>query len=233
MDMLSNNICKGILFYIFLQTKYYHTVHQIFLGDSMRLYKTNFDVYYIHEYIPEYKWDNFNSDDTEISQRLLRYKRKNKEYAFNFFTNELTEAIINFSNNILVDVNEIVLVAVPPSKVDKYSPIRLSISRIKNNTEIKSKFNFIDKINDGGELLMRIKDVSTSHKERRALYSEHILSIDFNEDLAESYGENAVYIILDDITTTGLIMDVCRDILIDYNIDENKIYRLAIGSTID
>ena len=194
----------------------------------MKLNKTHEDVYYIYDYIPEYKWDNYKSEDTEISQRLLRYKREDKKYAWNFFTNTLKKAIIEFSNNELDDnVNEIMLVAVPPSKVNKYSPIRLSISKIVDNDEIKSSLNNVN-INDGGELLIRSKDVPTSHKERRAEYFEHVLSIDFNENLAENFTEDAVYIILDDITTTGLIMNVCRDTLIDYNIDQNKCFNKNI-----
>lgn len=199
----------------------------------MKLRKNDLGIFYIHDYIPEYKWNNYGSDEILISERLVRYKDENKEFALNFFTNELTEAIIELLDNIIGEYSKnVVLVAVPPSKVDKYSPVRLSISRIRYNSEIKSKLKYTTKIFDGGELLIRTKDVSTSHNERRAKYHEHILSIDFNEELAETFNDDAIYIILDDITTTGSIMDVCRDILMDYDIESDKIYRLAIGSTI-
>ena len=192
-------------------------------------------VYYIYDYIQQYNWDNYDYDSTEISQKLLRYK-DGKEIAMKFFTERLTEAIVEFANNVLGSkITEIALVAVPPSKVDKYSPIRESIDTIIddfNYRQLKNEFNHVKTIHNFANLLKRIKDVHSSHKKgKRAMYVEHITSIECNEKMIED-SEDIIFIILDDITTTGMIMGVCEDILIDYDVCEENIYKLAIANTI-
>lgn len=192
-------------------------------------------VYYVHDYIQEYNWDNYDFETTEISQRILRYKR-GKEVAMIFFTEELEKAIVELLNNVIgSEIEEIALVAVPPSKVDKYSPIRQSIDTIVdsfNHRQLNKKFKYLKIMHDFGNLLIRIKDVNTSHsKGQREIYAGHITSIDCNENMILD-SSKIVFLILDDITTTGMIMRVCRDILIDYDVKEENIYRLAIAHTI-
>lgn len=198
-----------------------------------KLNQTDKGIYYIHDYIPQYKWDRMSFEETEISQRLLRYKDEGNEYALNFFTDELKIAISLFSKKVLDDnINQIALFAVPPSKVDKYSPMRISINNIANDKKYKSSLKNII-IKDYGEVLIRTKDVNTSHinDDRRAYRHEHILSIDSTVDF-EDYPKDIAYLILDDITTTGTQMEVCRDVLIDNYTPEDNIYMMAIGATI-
>ena len=49
--------------------------------------------------------------------------------------------------------------------------------------------------------------------------------------IASSLVLNPEVLILDDITTTGTIMNACGDILLNNNIEKNKIYKLAIAAT--
>ena len=201
----------------------------------MKLEISEYGVYYIYDYIQEYNWDKYDFEKTEISQRILRYK-DGKELAMNFFTDKLTEAVIEFSNNVLgSEIDEIALVAVPPSKVGKYSPISESIDTIVdsfNYRQLNKKFKHIKTIHNFSNLLKRVKDVYPSHKKgKRAIYAEHITSIECNDALVEN-SHNIAMIILDDITTTGMIMTVCEDILIDYDVEEDNIYKLAIANTI-
>ena len=200
----------------------------------MRLKISENNVYYVHDYIPEYNWNNYDFEDTEISQRILRYK-DGKEVAMDFFTKELQKAIVELSNNILgSEVDEIALVAVPPSKVDKYSPIRQSIDTIVDNfnhRQFKREFEYLREMHDFSRLLKRIKDVNTSHlKGNREIYARHITSIECNEEMI-SNSANIQFVILDDITTTGMIMKVCEDILLDNDVEEENISRLAIAQT--
>ena len=74
-------------------------------------------------------------------------------------------------------------------------------------------------------------DVNSAHNEGpRPEYIDHINSISFNDDCI--FGEDTAFILIDDITTTGTIMDACEDILIENNIDNNTIYKLAISKTV-
>ena len=62
------------------------------------------------------------------------------------------------------------------------------------------------------------------------MYHQHIMSIDCRRDF-ENHDSDMLFLILDDITTTGSIMEVSRDILIDYNVNEDNIFSLAIAQT--
>lgn len=199
------------------------------------LKKNDNGIYYLIDYIPfnTRHPERFDEESIHLSERLARYKKEDKTFARDFFTDELKEAIVNFSNDILDErFSEIALFAVPPSKVYKYSAVRYSIDEICNSPEVKSGLMNIRKIHNCSEILKRTKDVVTSHTEgRRAYKVEHILSIDSTECF-KNCSDDVAFIILDDITTTGIQMGVSRDILVDYYANEDNIFMLAIGSTI-
>ena len=82
------------------------------------------------------------------------------------------------------------------------------------------------------DALVRVEDVKTAHMntDDRPKYNDHIRTIKFNNE--EKYDfENGVFLVLDDITTTGTIMRACGDILRTNNIEEDKIYKLVIAAT--
>lgn len=198
------------------------------------LQESNHGVYYIYDYIPKYIWESFDDEESvDISKKILDYKDM-KVFAMNFFTKLLAQAIVELANaKIDENFEKLALVSIPPSKVYKKSPIKNSIDRIvkiyeKNPNEYK--FNNIKKVYNCGNLLIREKNVSTSHMGKRAKYHQHILSIDCRKDFSD-VADDIIFLLLDDITTTGTIMKVCEDVLIDYCINKDDIYKLAIGQT--
>lgn len=202
----------------------------------MKINQNNLDIYYIYDYIPSVRWNSNKYDGKCIrnSERLSRYKKKDKTSARNFFTSKLKEAIIEFSNNYLNrKYDEIALFAVPPSKVGKFSSIRCTINEIVEDKHVISNLNNIKKIHNCSNVLFRSRDVKTSHskEDRRAYKFEHVLSIASKKDFS-NVSDKVAFIILDDITTTGIQMQVSRDILIDYYANEDNIYMFAIGATI-
>lgn len=58
---------------------------------------------------------------------------------------------------------------------------------------------------------------------------EQIDSISCSKQLSN---ENSVYLLLDDITTTGTIMSACEEILINNGAKSDEIYKLVVGKTL-
>lgn len=201
-----------------------------------------FGVYYLYDYLPKTrkkdKSKKYNMRTKRISERIRRYKDYDKQYPnllkedFNFFNDKLIETIAEFSNNIIGDeINKIALVAVPSSTInrDSTATMRESINAIENfynsNLEFKEIINCSD-------LLYRVSDVKPSHlKGRRTSYIEHMNSIKCREN--EILNMNDVsFIILDDITTRGTILNACEDKLIENGVNRANIYKFVIGKTV-
>ena len=81
--------------------------------------------------------------------------------------------------------------------------------------------------------LVRIEDVNASHlnTDNKPEYEDHLRTIRFMDD--EKYNfKDSIFILMDDITTRGTIMNACGDILIKNKIEKDKIYKLAIAETV-
>lgn len=197
------------------------------------------EVYFLHQYIPKKRWSDFSGDKrVETSKKILDYK-DNDEEAIEYFTEQLMEAIAYLSNNVMgSEVEKLALVPVPPSDKDKNksTPMRESIFRIKEWYEkgiTKSKYGCSKKIYNYSNMIYRYKTVNSSHNskpEDRPSYLDHKHSIGCRyNNLSKHY---ATFILIDDITTRGTIMDACEGILLEHGAVKRYIYRLAIGETI-
>ena len=58
-------------------------------------------------------------------------------------------------------------------------------------------------------------------------------SILFNGNDSYICSEDTAFILIDDITTTGTIMELVEDILIKNDINKDSIYKIAICKTVD
>jgi len=193
--------------------------------------QTKDGIYYLHNYTPVRRFNYCSEEEVAMSRQIWAYKNKDDEDTFNTFTNEMMRAIVKITNNSASD--KIALVAVPPSKVGKKSTIAESIRVMKNWYDqgfAQSCFGCNKRIMDFSTLLTRASNVNTSHEGPRATYDEHKKSIVCSRDRLFRY--RAVFIILDDVTTTGTIMNVCKDILIEQGAKKQYMYRLAIAQTV-
>lgn len=191
---------------------------------------TDSGIYYLHEYIPVRKFNCYPEEAVAISRKMWDYKDGNTE-VLNFFTNELMAAIIPIANS--VRSNKFGLVAVPPSKVNKSSPVRNSIWNMVNWYKqgiVQRNFGCSKEFYDYSNLLTRVSDISTAHEGVRASYDEQMKSIECCQNNLSRYW--TTFIILDDVTTLGTSMDVCRDILLQHGAKEKYIIRMAIARTV-
>ena len=195
-------------------------------------YETEDGIYYLHDYVPMRRRKNYSDEDIEISEKVIDYKNGNQQ-AFNQFTTEIAKVISSISEE--VTKKYIGLVAIPPSKADKESTVHQSIHSIKEAYEqgyMRSLFGCKKKIYDYSHLLQRDYDIRSSCRSygNRPDYEEQKASISCIRNRLYLY--HTAFILIDDVTTSGTIMDVCEDILIENGMDEDHIYRLAIAKTV-
>lgn len=201
-----------------------------FVSDNI---KKQFGVYYLFDY------DKYKRDE---NKKIWAYKDYNKEIPnvhrveFNYFTTKLMEAILELSNLIDVKFNKLALVSVPSSTVerDNLSTVKESINIIEkwyNEGRVRSEFNCKKEIINCGNLLKRVIDVDISHINKRVSYIQHIESIACEKkDIVNK--DDVAFIILDDVSTRGTIMNVCEDILISNGVKKENIYKFALFKTV-
>ncbi len=202
-----------------------------FVSDNI---KKQFGVYYLFDYDKYKRHEN---------KKIWAYKDYNKENPnihkeeFNYFTIKLMEAISELSNQIIdVKFNKLALVSVPSSTVerDNLATVKESINIIEewyNEGKARSEFNCKKEIKNCGNLLKRVIDVDISHKTKRVSYIQHIGSIDCEKsDILNE--DDVAFIILDDVSTRGTIMNVCEDILINNGVKKENIYKFALFKTV-
>ncbi|MDE6253983.1 MAG: hypothetical protein K2M78_15345 [Lachnospiraceae bacterium] len=196
----------------------------------MQLNITDSGIYYLHNYIPVRQFRHYSEEEVALTKKIWDYKNSDAD-ALNVFTNELMWAVAMIANR--TRSNKFGLVAVPPSKVDKLSAIRTSIQAMinwYNQGIIRNNFGCSKAFYDYSNLLTRVSDISTAHEGVRATYDEQIESIKcFRNNLSKYW---TTFIILDDVTTLGTSMDVCRDILLEHGAKEQYIIRMAIARTV-
>ena len=189
-------------------------------------------VYYVYDYVPNDKEGYFNSNAIDLKNRIINYKNADP-YEVALFTKDLMRAIATLTKDIMPkNVKNIGLVPVPSSKVDKTTVLKESIYQIKRWYEdgTAKQFGCDKNIYNYNNLLSRFKDVNTAHLGKRPTFNDHLESISCSENnLSNKY---TTFIILDDITTTGISMNACKRILENHGAKSNYIYRLALARTV-
>ena len=196
------------------------------------------DIYFLYDYIPGPRRKDYKEQDVklsknieetmELNEELIKYKNQNKY--IKKFTDPLLKSIINIYRNYFKDKEGVVLLTVPPSRKNKTPQTKKSIDLIKKWEE-EEKFEYDFKIYNYYDLLIRYKSVPSSKEGDRTI-KKHKNSIKFNEEKVLP-DTNMGFIILDDITTSGNSMYVCREILIENGVENKDIISLAIARTVN
>ena len=254
-ERISKTIRKDIIDYNFIPDYILDSIADMdiegceLISDNIR---KQFGVYYLFDYDKNTKYRTGS-----LSKKLLNYKDYSDDSIdykddFDYFNNELMKAISVLSNQVIPNnISKLALVSVPSSTVerDALATMRKSINCIENwYDEGKTETDFCCKkeIINCGNLLTRISDVNTSHLSKtqpmfydvttsykyksRPSYIEHKESIECSKsEILER--DDVAFVILDDISTRGTIMDACEDILIDHGANKENIYKFALFKT--
>lgn len=254
-ERISKTIRKDIIDYNFIPDYILDSIADMdiegceLISDNIR---KQFGVYYLFDYDKNTKYRTGS-----LSKKLLGYKDYSDDSIdykddFDYFNNELMKAISVLSNQVIPNnISKLALVSVPSSTVerDALATMRKSIKCIENwYDEGKTETDFCCKkeIINCGNLLTRISDVNTSHLSKtqpmfydvttsykyksRPSYIEHKESIECSKsEILER--DDVAFVILDDISTRGTIMDACEDILIDHGANKENIYKFALFKT--
>ena len=254
-ERISKTIRKDIIDYNFIPDYILDSIADMdiegceLISDNIR---KQFGVYYLFDYDKNTKYRTGS-----LSKKLLNYKDYSDDSIdykdeFDYFNNELMKALSVLSNQVIPNnISKLALVSVPSSTVerDALATMRKSINCIENwYDEGKTETDFCCKkeIINCGNLLTRISDVSTSYLSKtqpmfydvttsykyksRPSYIEHKNSIECSKsEILER--DDVAFIILDDISTRGTVMDACEDILIDNGANKENIYKFALFKT--
>lgn len=242
-ERISKTIRKDIMYYNFIPDYILDSIVDMdiegreLISDNIR---KQFGVYYLFVYDKNTKYR-----PGSLSKKLLNYKNYSDDSVdykddFDYFNNELMKAISVLSNQVIPNnISKLALVSVPSSTVerDAGATMRKSIKCIENwydEGKTETDFGCKKEIINCGNLLTRISDVITSHlvddSEPRPSYIEHKESIEcLKSEILER--DDVAFIILDDISTRGTIMDACEDILIDNGANKENIYKFALFKT--
>lgn len=242
-ERISKTIRKDIMYYNFIPDYILDSIADMdiegreLISDNIR---KQFGVYYLFVYDKNTKYR-----PGSLSKKLLNYKNYSDDSVdykddFDYFNNELMKAISVLSNQVIPNnISKLALVSVPSSTVerDAGATMRKSINCIENwydEGKTETDFGCKKEIINCGNILTRISDVITSHlvddSKPRPSYIEHKESIECSKsEILER--DDVAFIILDDISTRGTIMDACEDILIDNGANKENIYKFALFKT--
>ena len=182
---------------------------------------THSKIYYCADYVKPVFWRYRDESEVEDS-KLIRAAKDGNENAIDYVADKLLDGIDELIAK-YVKTDYLIFAPLPSSKVNKKSAMFEVASRIKENCSFQGYIYVLN-------ILSRYYDMPTAHESRvRPEYEEQKDSI---MCLYPSLcTDNYTCILLDDITTKGTMMDVCRDILIENGMPEENIIRVAFAKT--
>ena len=185
------------------------------------------------KYVPKRDWDIL-AKEAVFSKQLLRYKdyatyRYNMENlrAFNeinkIMFKKLSEMIQEIRKTYGSSVN-VILCACPSSSPEKISTVRLSIAEF-----VKTHQSALD----CSDLLVRTQQIEPAHLSSDRSIDKHkrTIAINTNKYGPEFFNRKNIYIICDDIYTTGNTIKACRQYLLAKQTIPNSIYIYTIAET--
>lgn len=191
--------------------------------------------YHYYKYIKRSK-RRHGDFDSENSQRLWECKKfKKNPNDVNFYKDVLMKAISYIANDKMEDdVETIAIFRVPPSKPWKDSVMDLFIELIEkdcDNGSLEFDYGCTKKIVNCADFLSRITEVPTFSEEGHGIISEREYLDSMSCKHQNIFDSNTVFLLLDDIVTTGFSMNACyRKLKQKYR--DKTIFKLAIAGSV-
>lgn len=184
-------------------------------------------------YTPKKFWET-QAANLGFSKKLLKYK----DYATNPNNMENKQAFEELNEIIFEKLTEIIqrlrmaygsdtniiLCACPSSKPEKINTMRLSIAEyVKLNQSTK----------DCSDLLLRTQQIEPAHLSAERNIEKHrkTIALNTNKYTSEFFDNKNIYIICDDIYTTGNTVNACKECLMPKQALDNSIFIYTIAQT--
>ena len=182
---------------------------------------THDKIYYFTDYVKKVFWQYRDESEIEDSRLILDAKDGDEE-AIGLVTEKMQAGIDELIAK-HVNTKHLIFAPLPSSKVNKKSPMFQVASELKENSSFQGNIHVLN-------ILSRIYDIRAAHDNHiRPSYEEQMDSIMcIYPALCD---DNYTCILLDDITTKGTMMNVCRDILIENGMPYKNIICVAFAKT--
>lgn len=205
-----------------IAARYSH--NKIIDGSVPCLWQTPEGVLYWHEYVPM-RISNLSENDKQVRARLFSLKKG--RYTM-FFAKELANALQILSQK--EHCTHFALIRVPRSTVGLETGLAESIKTLSNTV-----LNGIT-VSNYSNYLVRTKDIIPQHL-TDGRTPPHILknSLALTLSLTSLPSLSSIsylFVLIDDIVTSGRTLLVCRDILIESGIQPAQIRMMAIARTV-
>lgn len=182
---------------------------------------THDKIYYYTDYVKSAFWRFRDESEIEDSRLILDAKDGDEE-ALDLVAEKMQVGIDELIAK-YVNTKHLIFAPLPSSKVNKKNPMFQIATKLKENTSFQGSIHVLN-------ILSRIYDIRAAHDNRiRPSYEEQMDSIMcIYPALCD---DQYTCILLDDITTKGTIMNVCRDILIENGMPYKNIICVAFAKT--
>ena len=197
--------------------------------------RTNDGIYYLHEYVPIPKLAGQDVAAIRATTAVINYKDGSPREVFEFSL-EILLALLWIAKQSAA--HRLYLFAVPPSRINAYSPVRDSIGvvcRLYKNALLRAFLTSDCELVDCGNCLKRVHTIGSAHNGRRPPFADQVRSLSCSTDpsiITDISTNNAIAVLLDDITTSGTAMSVSSHVLTASGIPVYSIRCLAVARTI-
>ena len=194
-------------------------------------------VYYFDEYIPVEQGGT--PEEKQIRSEILTFKnyktwiKPDYQKAYiEQFSHKILKGVDLIASTFDDTITGIALIPVPCSKIGKKGGIHDCLNYIRNHSslfdnDVRCKFYCYN-------LLKRYQDIKAIHQtkcSRDVALSVHLETIELTRETF--YRPNMKIILIDDVTTSGSIMNACTELLLSHQVNIKQIYRLALASTVN
>lgn len=182
---------------------------------------THDKIYYLADYVPYRFWRYREECELNDSKMILALKDRKEDAVWQVA--DKMKAGINELIAKYVKTDYLIFAPVPSSKLNNKSAMFQVAECLSEECSFHGNIYVMD-------IFQRLYDMPAAHeKKERPEYDEQMSSI---RCLYPAFcSEYYTCIILDDITTTGTIMNVCKDILIENGMPEDNIITVAFAKT--
>ena len=187
---------------------------------DVSLHWTHEKIYFLTNYVQRRFW-KYRTEDSIYDSKLILSLKDGDPDAIEEVGKRMLDAVNELTVK-YVSTKHLLLAVVPSSKTSRMSWINNVANYIAEKADFPGNTYAVN-------MFERIFDLPAAHEGFRPDYEIQKASIRCNTP--QLCAREYTCFILDDITTTGTMMNVCRDILIENGMPEENIIRLAFART--